>query len=238
MSPDGRERPVLEVLDDAAAVAARGAAVIAGALRDQLLAHDRATLALSGGRTPLEMLAMLATARLPWDRIAVLQVDERVAPDGHEDRNSVQLARVLEPVMVPGAADFYWMPVAEPDLRAAARGYTRTVEGLAGVPPVLDVVHLGLGADGHTASIFAGIEIDEVTSVVALVPPAHGRARMTLTLPVLNAARRIVWTVTGRDKRAALAGLLAGDPSIVGSRVRRSAALLLVDEDACGGTGH
>jgi 6-phosphogluconolactonase len=234
--PDGLERPVLEILSDATAVAKRSAELIAAALHDRLTSRDRATLALSGGRTPREMLTVLARAELPWHRIDVLQVDERVAPAGHEDRNSVQIARALGRVASQQVAAFHWMPVEDLDLRAAAAQYSRTLEALAGAPPVIDVVQLGLGVDGHTASIFPDAQLDEVTPLVALAPATKHRARMTLTLRVLSDARRIVWIVTGREKRAALAGLLAGDSDIVGSRVRRSAAWLVVDEEACDGT--
>jgi len=232
MTPENSGSPALEVLPDVAAVANRGAATIATELAAAVAARGRATLAVSGGRTPLDALALLAAVPLPWHTIAVLQVDERFAPPGSDERNSVRLARAFGALATERSEIFHWMPVDDRDPHAAARRYAATLSTLAGAPPAIDVVQLGLGADGHTASLFPEAALDGVTPAVALAPPANGWPRMTLTLEAINAARTIVWLVTGRDKRTALAGLLAADPAIVGSGVRRTHARVIADRAA------
>ena len=234
MTSESQATPALEVLGDAAAVAAHGAALLAADLEAAVAARGHATLAVSGGRTPFATFALLAAAPIPWRSIDVLQVDERFAPRGSDDRNSVRLARAFGSVARNEPENFHWMPVDSDDPRAAAQRYAATLEALAGEPPVIDVVQLGLGTDGHTASLFSEAALTAVTATVALVPVVHRWPRMTLSLATLNAARNIVWLVTGRDKRAALAGLLAGDASIVGSRVRRSRARIIADRAAAG----
>jgi 6-phosphogluconolactonase len=231
------ERPAalaLEVLADPAGVAKRGAALLAAELTAAVAVRGRATLAVSGGRTPLATFALLAVTPLPWHAIDVLQVDERFAPHGSDERNAVQLARSFGSVTSNQPKVCHWMPVDDRDRRAAARRYAETLSALAGQPPIIDVVQLGLGADGHTASLFPNVALETVTPTVAISPAAGGWPRMTLTLATLNGARNIVWLVTGRDKRAALAGLLTGDPAIVGSGVRRSCARIVADRAAAG----
>lgn len=225
MQPDSQPLH-LELLADAASVAERGAALIAARLNTAVAARGRATLALSGGRTPLAMLAALSRADLPWHSIDVFQVDDRCTPPGHRERNAVNLSRALGPVVGTRPASFHWMPLDTLPPRAAAAHYAAELAAVAGAPPVIDVVQLGLGADGHTASLFPATELDEVTPTVAVAPPAEGWERLTLTLPVINAARHIVWLVTGADKRTALAHLLSPDGGIVGSRVRRDATVI------------
>ena len=223
----------IEVLPSAEAVATRAAELLAGYLEQDVAARGAATLALSGGRTPQRVLERLAARALPWGRIVVFQVDERVAPLGHPDRNRTQASAALASPVENHAASFRWMPVEDADLAAGARRYSDALREAAGSPPALGTVHLGLGPDGHTASLFPGSAlVGETARDVAVSEPQLGRRRMTLTLPALNRARRILWIVTGADKRAALAGLVAGDASIVGSRVRRDGALVLADSDA------
>jgi 6-phosphogluconolactonase len=222
----------IEVLPDPDAVAARGAELLASYLEEDA-ARGGATLALSGGRTPQTVLERLARVELSWDRIAVFQVDERIAPANHADRNRTQAAAALRAPIEHHPKSFRWMPVEEPDLDAAARRYADALRAAAGSPPALGTVHLGLGADGHTASLFPGSPlVAERKRDVVVTEPHLGRRRMTLTLRVLNRARRILWLVTGADKRTALAGLIAGDARVVGSRVRRDGALVLADAEA------
>jgi len=223
----------VEVLPNAEAVAARGAELVASYVTQDLAIHETATLALSGGRTPQRVLERLAVLELPWARIAVFQVDERVAPRGHIDRNRTHASAALAEPLRRYTASFRWMPVEEEDLDAAAHRYADALRAAAGSPPELGTVHLGLGPDGHTASLFPGSAlISDAARDVAVTEPQLRRRRMTLTLSTLNRARRILWIVTGADKRAALARLVAGDTSIVGSHVRRAGALLLADADA------
>ena len=232
MAQDLNVALAIEVLPDAEAVAARGAELLASYLEEDA-ARSGATLALSGGRTPTSVLERLATLDLPWGRISVFQVDERIAPPDHPDRNRTQATAALHAPIESHPASFRWMPVEEPNLDAAARRYSDALRAAAGSPPTLGTVHLGLGADGHTASLFPGSPlVTERKRDVVVTEPYQGRRRMTLTLPVLNRARRILWIVTGADKRTALAGLMAGDARVVGSRVRRDGALVLADAAA------
>jgi 6-phosphogluconolactonase len=226
-------RPAIEVLPRAVSVAERAAELIARYVRDDVARDGRATLAVSGGRTPQRIFETLAAASLPWDLLELFQVDERIAPAGHADRNATQLATAFAAARTRHERAFHWMPVEDADVDAAARRYAAELRAASGSPPALGTVHLGLGADGHTASIFPGSPlVDSSADDVAVTGEHAGRRRMTLTLAALNGARRVLWVVTGADKQQALAGLVAGDPSIVGSRVRRSGSLILADADA------
>lgn len=206
-------------------------------LRDEIEAavaqRNRCLLALSGGRTPWEMLTALAAEPLPWSRLEVYQVDERVVPKDDARRNARRLEEVL---LAPGRlapSAFHGMPVDARNLELAATDYEAALERAAGLLPVLDVVQLGLGADGHTASLFAG---DPVMSMqdrdVALSGPYDDTRRMTFTYPLIDRARRILWIVTGAEKADAVFRLLAGDASIPGARVAKVRATLFVDEAA------
>jgi 6-phosphogluconolactonase len=223
--------PKLEILASADAAAERAAHLIATALRAAVATQGAATLALSGGRTPASMLEHLARALLPWEKIAVFQVDERVAPDGDPDRNASQIRLALAAYAERYPERFHWMPVMAADLAAGARKYEAALVAAAGNPPILDVVHLGLGTDGHTASIFPDADLDESRDVA--VSGKHlGRRRMTLTIPIINRARSLVWLVTGRDKAPALARLLRAEPGLVASRIRRTSAVIVADTTA------
>jgi 6-phosphogluconolactonase len=224
----------VEILPDAEAVARRGAQFIAAEARAAVAARGRFTLAVSGGHTPWRMLRLLAGEDVPWKDVHVFQVDERVAPSGDPDRNLTHLRESLGTVKLP-PAQLHAMPVEEKDLAAAAEAYGHELESIAGSPPILDVVHLGLGPDGHTASLVPGDKALEVTNAdVALAGPYQGRLRMTLTFPVLDRARRILFLVTGADKVPMLARLQAGDRSIPAGRVRSDNALVLADAAAAG----
>ena len=230
----------LEVLADAHAVAQRGAAVIAAAARAAVAARGRFALAVSGGRTPWQMLRLLADEDVPWDGVEIVQVDERVAPAGHPDRNLTHLGERLLAHAPLRHEQIHAMPVEEPDLTAAAERYAETLRAIAGTPPVLDLVHLGLGPDGHTASLIPGDPVlDLADHDVAPTGAYQGRRRMTLTYPVLNRARGVLWLVTGSDKAEPLARLRNKDVSIPAGRVRQDDALVLADLAAAAplGTG-
>ncbi len=217
----------LEVLPDTQAVAQRGAEIFASAAAAAIAERGLFTFAVSGGRTPWAMFADLA-GKLPWEKVTIFQVDERIAPDGDPDRNLTQLERSLPP---GGAADVRAMPVWADDLEEAAAMYA------AALPQRLDLVHLGLGPDGHTASLIPGDPVLDVSDRdVAVTGEYQGRRRMTLTYPVLNRARQILWLVTGDDKVDALARLRAGDPSIPAGRVSTANALVVADAAAAGST--
>jgi 6-phosphogluconolactonase len=184
------------------------------------------------------MLAALATEQVPWNAVHLFQVDERVAPAGDPDRNLMHIREsLLRNVSLP-PGNLHAMPVEvdERDLPAAAGRYARELEALAGTPAVLDLAHLGLGPDGHTASLVPGDPVLDVTDrAVALAGPYQGHRRMTLTFPVLDRARRVLWLATGAEKAGMLARLKAGDRSIPAGRVSSERALLLTDRAASGG---
>jgi 6-phosphogluconolactonase len=223
----------IRVLPDAAAVAAEAARLIASEARVAVTARGRFTMAVSGGRTPWQMLRLLAREQVPWHSVYVAQVDERMAPAGHPDRNLTHLRdSLLEHVPLP-PEQVCAMPVGSPDSEAAAARYAQMLQQVAGSPPVLDLVHLGLGADGHTASLVPGDPVLDVTGAdVALTQPYQGRRRMTLTYPMINRARRILWVVTGADKASMLLRLRGGDATIPAGRVHRDPALVLADRAA------
>ncbi len=223
------------VLADADAVAREAARTVAAAARAAVAARGQFVLALSGGRTPWQMLRALAGEEVPWSDVHVFQVDERVAPAGDPERNLTHLHESLIGRAGLPQQQVYAMPVAEADLDAAAASYARTLERVAGASPVLDLVHLGLGSDGHTASLVPGDPALKVTDRDVAVTGAYlGRRRMTLTYPILNRARRILWLVTGADKVAMLPRLLAADSSIPAGRVHHDRALVLADRAAAG----
>jgi len=223
----------IKALVDADAVAQVGAAFTAGEARAAVAARGRFIMAVSGGHTPWAMLRALADQKLPWADVHIVQVDERVAPPGHPDRNLTHLRESLLAHCPLRPEQVHAMPVESADLETASSQYALTLRDIAGAPAVLDLVHLGLGPDGHTASLVPGDPVLDVTGAdVALTGVYQGRRRMTLTYPVLNRSRRIVWLVTGRDKADMLARLFKGDDSIPAGRVRRDRALVLADREA------
>jgi 6-phosphogluconolactonase len=227
----------IEVLADADAVARAAAATIAADARAAVAARGRFLMAVSGGHTPWVMLRELANEQVPWKDVHVFQVDERIAPAGDPDRNLTHLrASLLKHAPLP-PEQIHAMPVEMPDPEAAARQYAQTLREIAGSPPVLDLAHLGLGPDGHTASLVPGDPVLQVTDAdVGLTGVYMGRRRMTLTYPMLNRSRRILWLVTGADKVAAFPRLRDGDPTIPAGRIARDQALLLADRAAAGQT--
>jgi 6-phosphogluconolactonase len=215
----------VERYEDGAAAAQRAAELIAAAAREAVAERGSFSLALSGGRTPWQMVAFLVDAPLPWDEIAIFQVDERIAAPGSEERNLTHLIRMLP---IERQAVLRPMPVTSRDLEAAALEYE------SGLPDRLDLVHLGLGPDGHTASLVPGDPVLEVRDRrVAVTAGAYqGHRRMTFTYPALEAARQILWLVSGEDKRDALRRLLAGDGSIPAGRVENERMTVVADEAA------
>jgi 6-phosphogluconolactonase len=223
----------IEVLADAESVAREGAAIIAAKARAAVAARGRFTVALSGGHTPWVMLCHLVDEDVPWSSIHVAQVDERVAPEGHPDRNLTHLRDSLLKHAPIRAEQVYAMPVDASDLEAAASRYAETLHIIAGAPPVLDLIHLGLGPDGHTASLVPDDPVLSVTSAdVALTRVYQERRRMTLTYPMINRARDILWLVTGDEKAAMLKRLRNGDKSIPAGRIRQDDALMIADRTA------
>jgi 6-phosphogluconolactonase len=211
----------VEVVPDPEAVGARAAEVVADALREAVGARGRSAWAISGGATPIPMFRRLSELDLPWDLIDTWQVDERVAPLGDPERNRTTQSEVLPEELLGGIR---WMPVEDADLEAAATRYASTL------PDRFDLVHLGLGADGHTASLVPGDPVLDVRDrALAVTGPYRGHRRMTLTYAGLARAARAVWLVTGSEKREALTKLLAGDSSIPASHVPVADQIVVTD---------
>jgi 6-phosphogluconolactonase len=220
----------IEVLPDADAVAQRAAELVAAAATQATAARGVFAFAVSGGRTPWQMLRALGALPMPWDRTHLFQVDERVAPSGDPDRNLTHIAECLLPRMTLAHGHLHAMPVETLDLAAGAIEYAKQLERFAGTPPTLDLVHLGLGPDGHTASLVPNDPVlQEAAASVALTGPYQGHRRMTLTYPVLDRARCVLWVVTGSEKTAMLARLASGDRSIPAGRVNSERAVVLAD---------
>ena len=225
----------IEVFAEATAVAKAAAGFIATEARAAVAARGRFVMAVSGGKTPWQMLRALADETVPWKNLHVVQVDERIAPAGDPDRNLTHLRESLLTHAPLPPDQIYAMPVEDPDLDAAAANYAQILQRIAGSPPVLDLVHLGLGPDGHTASLIPDDPVLKVADRdVALTGIYQSRRRMTLTYPLLNRSRRILWVVTGQEKAAMLARLLAADVSIPAGRIRQDDALVLADRLAAG----
>ncbi len=214
----------LEVLPDAEAAARRGAELIAAAAREAIAEKGSFSFAASGGTGPWEMYRMLGDEEVDWERVEVFQVDERIAPDGDPDRN---LTHLLESLPEAARAEVRPMPVSDRDLELAAEGYASQL------PESVDLVHLGIGPDGHTASLVPGDPVLEVEDRrVAISGTYQGHRRMTMTFPELERAGKIVWLITGETKREPLGWLMACDPGIPAGRVRNEKALVLADEAA------
>ena len=213
----------LITVPDASALAQRGASFVAKLARAAVADHGRFRWAVSGGRTPWAMFAELADEDVPWASMEIFQVDERVAPEGDPDRNLTHLRQSLG----QAPATVLPMPVNDPDLESAAAAYAGQL------PARFDLVHLGLGPDGHTASLVPGDPVLEVTDrLVALTAPYQGHPRMTLTYPALARADEILWLISGEDKRGPLTQLLHRDPSIPAGRVEATHSTVLADASA------
>ena len=215
----------LEVLPDAAAAAQRFAQLLALEARAMVDATGKFSLAVSGGSAPWQAFRLLSGDDVPWDSVDLFQVDERVAPVGDDTRN---LTHLEESLPADGWARVQPMPVDSSDLEAAAAQYA------AMLPDRLDVAHLGLGPDGHTASLVPGdavLEVDD-RDVALTATEYQGQRRMTLTYPMLDRSRELLWLVTGESKVAPLKLLLAGDPSIPAGRIRAEKSLIVADAAA------
>jgi 6-phosphogluconolactonase len=225
----------IEVYADADSVAEEAASLVAAQARAAVGTRGAFVMAVSGGHTPWLMLRDLAREEIPWHGVHVVQVDERVAPAGHPDRNLTHLRESLLEHAPLRPEQIYAMPVESPDLETASAEYAQTLQSIAGSPPVLDLVHLGLGPDGHTASLVPGDSVLDVKDAdVAITGLYQGRRRMTLTYAMLNRSRFVLWLATGSEKAGMLARLRAGDVSIPAGRVRADHALVLADRAAAG----
>jgi len=223
----------LEVLNNVDSAAERAAKAIADEARNVIAERGKFMFAVSGGHTPWLMMRVLAGEDVDWTKVQLFQVDERVAIAGHADRNLTHLhASFLD--HVASKPQLYAMPVEREDLERAAADYATSLREVAGSPPVLDLVHLGLGSDGHTASLVPGDAVLNVADRdVAITDEYQHRRRMTLTYPMINRARKILWVVTGEDKASVFERLMDGDASIPAGRIRRD-AVVIADQEAAG----
>jgi len=232
--------PDVRVFPDAQALSAAAAAWVADELRDSAAARSRVSLVLSGGSTPRTMYERLATQfrdRIPWPDVHAFWSDERYVPHG-DPLSNYRMAKhaLLDHVALP-VEQVHPMPTHFADPDAAARDYERTVTGFfSGLPPIFDVALLGIGADGHTASVFPGSPaLTSARVALAVIAPADPPSRLTLTLPILAQARRIGVLVAGAGKTAVLAEALSGrNPALPAAALARTAASVVwwVDRDA------
>jgi 6-phosphogluconolactonase len=216
----------LEVVESDRAAARRAAELIAAAGQRAVADHGSFSFAMSGGRSPWAMLAILGDLEeMPWAETELFQVDERIASPGSEDRN---LTHMVLGLSMDHQSALRPMPVTNHDLDAAAHEYDTSL------PDRLDLVHLGLGPDGHTASLVPGDPVLEVDDrrVAVTTNEYQGHRRMTLTYPALAEAREIIWLVTGEEKRDPLRKLIAADPSIPAGRVRNESMSIVADSAA------
>jgi 6-phosphogluconolactonase len=217
----------LEVLEDADAVHRRGAEVLAGAVRGAIDERDQSAIAVSGGSDPWPMFSQLEDLIEDWTKVAVYQVDERVAPPGSDERN---LTHLIESLSIGAQGSIRPMPVNDDDLDAAADRYAESLPGDG-----LDIAHLGIGPDGHTASLVPGDPVLDVTDrrVAVTSGEYQGVRRMTLTYPEIERVRKLLWVVTGEEKVDALRKLIDEDPSTPSGRVRPGGeSLILADRAA------
>ncbi len=219
-------------------MAARAVDEIVSQAHSAIASKNRFTLAISGGSTPKRMLELLATrSDMPWSRTSLFQVDERIAPFANSDRNRTMQSRALFESTMLKEQDLngvHWMPVDDLDpndqvsLAAAAEQYAQNIHDVCSSNGALDVIQLGMGDDGHTASLVPGDAVcDVLDRDIAITHFYKGRRRMTLTFPALNSARMRLWTIGGLDKAGALNRLLAQDPTIPAGRVEQRESLLL-----------
>jgi len=221
----------LEVFDSPEAVHKRGAELMAEAAKEAVAERGRAELAVSGGSDPWPMFSQLEDLFGDWDKADVFQVDERVAPAGSDERN---LTHLIESLSIGAQGSIKPMPVTDEDLEAAAERYAQSL------PERLDLAHLGIGPDGHTASLVPGDPVLEVTDKRVAVTSGEyeGVRRMTLTYPEIEQVRSLLWVVTGESKVDALKKLIDQDPSTPSGRVRPGGdSLILADRAAAPDAG-
>jgi 6-phosphogluconolactonase len=217
----------LEVFDTPADVLSRGAELMAEAAKAAVTERGRAEFAVSGGSDPWPMFSQFEDLFGDWDKAALFQVDERVAPPGSDERN---LTHLIESLSIGAQGSIKPMPVNDDDLDAGAERY-------AGQLPdePLDFAHLGMGPDGHTASLVPGDPVLEVTDrrVAVTSGEYQGVRRMTLTYPEINRIRKLIWVITGESKVDALKKLIAQDPSTPSGAVRpEGESVILADRAA------
>ncbi len=214
-------------------VATEAALYIADRIRESVAKKGFFTMAVSGGRTPWQMIKELAKEELPWEKVFLFQVDERVAPDGHADRNLTQLFNSIQGTPLVTRLNIFPMHVIAENLQEACDQYAENIK-LITETGKLDLIHLGIGTDGHTASLIPGDAVLDVQdqAVAMTSDPYQGRDRMTLTYPLINQAEKILWIITGKEKAEMLSRLISQDPTIPAGNVSQSRAIILTEESA------
>lgn len=214
-------------------VAQEAAVYIADRIRENVSRKGFFTMAISGGRTPWAMMKELAKEDLPWEKVFLFQVDERVAPDAHEDRNLTQLFKAIEGTRLVLRLNFFPMRVNAGDLDEACAEYESHIQRMT-ENGKFDLIHLGIGTDGHTASLVPGDAVLDITEKgVAITQKLYqGRHRMTLTYPMINQAEKILWVITGSEKAEMLNRLLHRDSSIPAGLIDQTHAIVLTEESA------
>lgn len=212
-------------------VAKEAASYIADRIRENIARKGHFTFAISGGRTPWAMIKELAKEDLPWEKTFLFQVDERIAPDTHPDRNLTQLFKVIEGSKLVLRLNIFPMRVNAEDLSEACADYESHINRMTGNGK-LDLIHLGIGTDGHTASLVPDDPILEVMEKgVDITGNAYqGRLRMSLTYPLINQAEKILWVITGEEKAEMLNRLLHKDQSIPAGKIDQHHAIVLTEE--------
>ena len=227
----------VEVLVDGEALAERAVELLVASAARAIDERGQFVWAVSGGSTPRRMLQLLSERRdLDWSRTHLFQVDERLAPDGDPDRNATMLQTELltDTFLAHNTPAGIWlMPVTANDSVAAAAEYAETMDALAGTPVVFDLIQLGMGGDGHTASLIPGDPIvDVIDRDVAISQEYQGRLRMSFTWPVLDRAKELLWVIGGESKQDAVRLFLDSDSSIPATLPTQARATVLLDQAA------
>lgn len=214
-------------------VAKEAAIYIADRIRENIARKGFFTMAISGGRTPWAMIKELAQEDLPWEKVFLFQVDERIVPDAHPERNLTQLFKAIEGSRLVLRLNIFPMRVNAEDLDEACAEYESHINRMT-ENGKLDLIHLGIGPDGHTASLIPDDSVLEVSEKgVAITESEYqGRRRMTLTYPLINQAEKILWVITGQEKAEMLNRLLHKDPSIPAGKINQHHAIVLTEESA------
>lgn len=223
----------IRTFQSATEVAKEAAIFIADRIKENIIKKGHFTFAISGGRTPWEMIKELAKEDLPWEKVFLFQVDERIAPDAHPDRNLTQLFKAIEGTKLVLRLNIFPMRVNAEDLDEACEEYVSHINRMT-ENGKLDLIHLGIGTDGHSASLVPNDSVLEIKEKgVALTDSEYqGRKRMTLTYPLINQAEKILWVVTGEEKAEMLDRLLHQDPSIPAGRIDQHHAIVFTEESA------
>ncbi len=213
MPPVTNRTKSVEILSDVPAVVSRALTLVVEKIQAAIAQQNQCTIALSGGSTPKLLYEALATQTLPWDKLQIFWGDERYVPPDHPDSNQRMTRQAwLDHITIP-ATCVHPMPTDDPDPRVAAAAYETEIRQVFQTPapqiPTFDIVLLGMGDDGHTASLFPFTEALHVRDRLVTVGNRDGQPRLTLTVPVINQAACIIFIVTGSGKQSALTHVFA-----------------------------